>query len=78
MAIPQLPPVPPESCPLCGGELETVELRVTNANSSSFVAKFYRPDKMFASKSYLTSLACRECGHVLTFLENRGILAPGK
>uniref|UniRef100_A0AAU2V7G2 Uncharacterized protein n=1 Tax=Streptomyces sp. NBC_00003 TaxID=2903608 RepID=A0AAU2V7G2_9ACTN len=78
MAIPQLPPVTPESCPLCGGGLETVELHMTNAPSSYFVAKFYRPDKMFASKSYLASLACRECGHVLMFLENRGIVAPGK
>ncbi|MFF4181873.1 hypothetical protein ACFYZ9_01670 [Streptomyces sp. NPDC001691] len=42
------------------------------------MARFFRPDKMFASKSYLMALACRECGHVLTFLENRGILARGK
>ncbi|MFI6049593.1 hypothetical protein ACIBCO_05790 [Streptomyces violascens] len=76
MAIPQLPPVFPESCPLCGGGFETVELYGSNA--VSIWAKFYRPDKMFASKSYLTSLACRECGHVLMFLDNRGILAPGK
>ncbi|WP_406507854.1 hypothetical protein [Streptomyces sp. NBC_00212] len=76
MAIPQLSPVPPESCPLCGGGLETVELYASNAAPVS--AKFYRPDKMFASKTYLTSLACRECGHVLMFLENRGIVAPGK
>ncbi|MGW2814483.1 hypothetical protein [Streptomyces sp. NPDC001415] len=78
MAIPHLPPVAPESCPLCGGGLETVELYMTHATSSNFMARFYRPDKMFARKSYVASLACRECGHVLMFLENRGILAPGK
>jgi hypothetical protein len=51
---------------------------MTNAPSSHFIAKFFRPDKMFASKSYLSTLACVDCGHVLLFLENRGILAPGK
>lgn len=53
MAIPQLPPVVPASCPLCGGGLETVELRMSNAATAHFIAKFYRPEKMFASKSYV-------------------------
>lgn len=78
MAIPHLPPAPPASCPLCEGGLETVELSTSHSGSSYLVARFFRPDKMFASKSYLMALACRECGHVLTFLENRGILARGK
>ncbi|MCT9092742.1 hypothetical protein N4G70_28305 [Streptomyces sp. ASQP_92] len=51
-------------------------MHTTNAPTAHFTVKFYRPDKMFASKSYVLALACRECGHVLMFLENRGILAP--
>ncbi|MFG3286894.1 hypothetical protein [Streptomyces sp. NPDC048111] len=78
MAIPNLPPVVPQACPLCAGALESVELRMTNAPNSHFVVKFFRPDKMFASKSYVTALGCRECGHLLLFMEDRGILAPGK
>ncbi|MFG2719808.1 hypothetical protein ACGFW5_16145 [Streptomyces sp. NPDC048416] len=78
MAIPHLPPIAPDSCPLCGGGLETVELYMTNSPGSELTARFYRPNKMFGSKSHLTSLACRDCGHVLMFLANRGIIAPGK
>ncbi|MFI6683127.1 hypothetical protein [Streptomyces sp. NPDC050485] len=50
-------------------------MHLTNA---CLTVKFFRPDWMFARKSYLTGVACRECGHLLVFLENRGILAPGK
>ncbi|WP_438292967.1 hypothetical protein [Streptomyces sp. HUAS TT7] len=75
MAIPQLPSVPPEFCPLCEGKLEPVTLQIGGGTLS---AKFFQQDKMFASRSYLTGVACVDCGHVLAFLENRGILAPGK
>ncbi|GAA2418896.1 hypothetical protein ACFPFX_04005 [Streptomyces mauvecolor] len=75
MAIPQLPSVPPESCPLCDGKVESVTVY---AGMSLPTVKFYRPDKMFARTSALDAVACVDCGHMLLFLENRGILAPGK
>ncbi len=84
MAKPQpLPPVCPQSCPLCGGGLERIGLHAASTSlhvggSGLISASYYRPGKAFALKSPLLAVACVDCGHVLTFLANRGILPDAK
>ncbi|MCX5388204.1 hypothetical protein [Streptomyces sp. NBC_00083] len=56
----------------------TLHVAGTGLNGGYVSAKFYRPGKAFASKSALASVACVNCGHVLTFLTDRGILRRGK
>ncbi|GAA1935696.1 hypothetical protein [Kitasatospora viridis] len=64
---------PPAACPLCAGELRQVELGPSNELSGLSV-RVHVARKLFARKSRVEALACRGCGHLLTFMANPEVM----
>ncbi|MFE9423747.1 hypothetical protein ACFYNO_12395 [Kitasatospora sp. NPDC006697] len=64
---------PPAGCPLCGGELRQVELGPTHEVSGLSV-RVHVARKLFARKSRIEAMACRGCGHVLSFMANPEVM----
>ncbi|MCC9311733.1 hypothetical protein LN042_32495 [Kitasatospora sp. RB6PN24] len=63
----------PQACPLCAGELRPVQ--VLSANQvGGLMVKVHVVGRMFARKTYVEALACRGCGHLLSFMSNPEIM----
>lgn len=63
----------PEACPLCAGELRPVQVVFSN-QVGGLMVKVHVVGRMFARKTYVEALACRGCGHLLSFMANPEIM----
>ncbi|MFE0461406.1 hypothetical protein ACFW1A_19375 [Kitasatospora sp. NPDC058965] len=64
----------PQACPLCGGELRTVQPGCRTDRSGSLLVKVFVPGRMFARSSGVEGVACRACGHLLLFVAHPEIM----